>query len=251
MIRASVPLRPGVARKVGRSAGIGLASLLGHMLVLLVFLRPSLPEPPRILEDIGSIDVSLIDGARAAPETPKAAPAPRPASPDLDPDPAPQTPPAPDILSVVTGLLSSVIPTAEPVSPPHADAVGLAVATAAIAASGTTCKLGEWLQGALQQDDQVGVALAHIPRRSRSIANALMLWDGSWVEAPGAGAGLTVIRSAILSGIESAPQPCRVELMSGPVLLTLNDPSGATLLAIGSGQWRWNDLLADASAPAF
>ena len=238
-------------RRAGRSAGIVLASLAGHLLVSLILLRPDLPEPPRLLDDIGSIDASLIDGVSAAPEAPKTAVAPRPNSPEQDQ--AVQTPPPPDILSLVTGLLSSVTPTAEPQSAPQPDPaahVAIAAATTATAASGQTCKLGEWLQGALQQDEQIGLALARIPRPSRSVANALMLWDGSWVEAPGAGAGLLVIRGAILSGVQSAPQPCRTELMTGPVLITLNDPSGATLLAIGSGQWRWDDLLSDGGGSA-
>jgi hypothetical protein len=235
------------ARRAGLSGGILLASVLGHLLVLLALLRPSLPEP-RLLDDIGAIDLSLVDARGAAPHIAQTGPSSR--SDFTDGDPSSPTPSVPDIHSIVTGLVQSVDATSQPQSSSPANEVAMSVANAVSAASGTTCKLGEWLQGALQQDDQVGSALAHIPRPSRSIANALMVWDGSWVNAPSAGPGLSVIRGAIVSGIRSAPQPCRTELMSGPVLLTLNDTSGATLLAIGSGQWRWDDLLRDAGTPA-
>ena len=55
------------AGKGGRSGAILLASVLGHRLALLVLLRSSPPEPPRLLDEVAPIDVSLIEAPSSAP----------------------------------------------------------------------------------------------------------------------------------------------------------------------------------------
>jgi hypothetical protein len=86
------------------------------------------------------------------------------------------------------------------------------------------------------------------------VANAVMLWDGGWVEArasPGEDL-LQPIRQAILAGLASAPPECRDHWMSGPRFIALADQRQSTVLALGSGAWRWSDLLAAplSAAPA-
>ena len=83
-----------------------------------------------------------------------------------------------------------------------------------------------------------------IPRPARSVANAVMLWDGGWVESPGrAAAGVTAIRMALIVGVRSAPPACQLQLVRGPELIILTAGGESTVLAIGSGEWRWGDLL--------
>jgi hypothetical protein len=78
----------------------------------------------------------------------------------------------------------------------------------------------------------------------------MMLWDGRWVETPVQSSPQALaIRQAIVAGVRSAPEHCRIEVMRGPILIGLADPSGTTLLALGSGEWRWGDLAAVAELP--
>jgi len=49
------------------------------------------------------------------------------------------------------------------------------------------------------------------------------------------------VREAIMWEVAFAPEACRNERMNRPVLLSLAD--GNTRFAIGSGSWRWSDLL--------
>lgn len=114
-----------------------------------------------------------------------------------------------------------------------------------LSGSGDGCRLGEALQAMLQDDAEVTAALSRIPREARSVANALMLWDGAWVEkrAFDGSDGLLPVRRAILAGVSTAPISCREQVISGPMFLAVNGQPGTTLLALGSGSWRWSDLL--------
>ena len=128
---------------------------------------------------------------------------------------------------------------------PLADPVALSVAAASTGASGQTCQLTAWLQQALQADPQVQAALPAIPKPARSVANAIMLWDGGWVDPrPNATNGVTAIRLAVIAGVRSAPAACRAQVVRGPELIILTQGADSTILAIGSGEWRWGDLLA-------
>ena len=128
---------------------------------------------------------------------------------------------------------------------PLADPVALSVAAASTGASGQTCQLTAWLQQALQADPQVQAALPAIPKPARSVANAIMLWDGGWVDPrPNATNGVTAIRLAVIAGVRSAPAACQAQVVRGPELIILTQGADSTILAIGSGEWRWGDLLA-------
>jgi hypothetical protein len=127
---------------------------------------------------------------------------------------------------------------------PNNDPVAVSV-TAASTAGGHACDVGAWLQSALQADPSVRLALTTIPRSSRSVANAIMLWDSHWTPQPmPAVAGVSALRSAMMVGVRSAPVECQTQLVRGPELIALTDANGTTLLAVGSGEWRWGDLLA-------
>ena len=128
---------------------------------------------------------------------------------------------------------------------PLADAVAHSVSAASSGASGQTCQLTAWLQQALQADPRVHAALAGIPKPARSVANAIMLWDGGWVGPRlSASAGVTAIRMAVIAGVRSAPAACQSQVVRGPEQIMLTEGAESTILAIGSGEWRWGDLLA-------
>lgn len=110
---------------------------------------------------------------------------------------------------------------------------------------GVKCNLVVALQSALQGNPNVDAALASIPRGSRSVANAIMLWDGAWVTiaSPAGEAPLAPLRSAIVEGLRAAPQDCREATNQGPILIPITGTPGTTVLALGSGSWRAIDLI--------
>ena len=97
------------------------------------------------------------------------------------------------------------------------------------------------IQGALRKDPLVRAAVASAPGK------ALMVWDGDWVRHGAEdGKGLAAVREAIMWEVAFAPKPCRSESVHGLILLSLG--SGGARLALGSGDWRWSDLLATSSS---
>ena len=81
------------------------------------------------------------------------------------------------------------------------------------------------------------------------LGKAVMMWNGDWVRSGGQdGKGLSAVREAIMWEVAFAPEACRNERMRQPVLLSLAD--GNTRFAIGSGDWRWSDLLGVRRGPS-
>ncbi|QUD89818.1 hypothetical protein [Phenylobacterium montanum] len=83
-----------------------------------------------------------------------------------------------------------------------------------------------------------GVSL--IPASARSVSNTVLLWNGSWPSHPDQGSAL--LRGLVAREVGAARPDCRDQLNNGPMFFFA--PSvPATLLAVGSGQWRWSDLI--------
>jgi hypothetical protein len=100
------------------------------------------------------------------------------------------------------------------------------------------CDTAQLVQQALRRDRLVhsAVADAHLGGK------AILLWNGDWVRSGGQeGKGLAAVREAVMWEVAFAPPACREAKMHGLVLLSLTD--GGTRFAIGSGDWRWSDLL--------
>ena len=104
---------------------------------------------------------------------------------------------------------------------------------------GQHCNMAQVLQVALRKDRRVQSAAAEAHR-----GRAMMVWNGDWVRSAAEdGKGLAAVREAIMWEVGFAPATCRSEPMRGLVLLSLSDGPGAPRLVVGSGQWRWSDLL--------
>lgn len=139
-----------------------------------------------------------------------------------------------------------VIPTPFPTIPrPLSDEVITLLAVQdRMAATGIACDLTAPLQTALQSSGEVQVALREIPSTQRSVANAIMLWDGAWTatEDRAAASALQMVREIVVQTIVAAGPECRFQAQSGPRLVYLSSDAVTTSLAIGSGQWRWQDV---------
>ena len=103
---------------------------------------------------------------------------------------------------------------------------------------GGGCDMARVVQQALRRDPLVRAAVEDANR----LGKAVMLWNGDWVRSGEQdGKGLSAVREAIMWEVAFAPEACRNERVHGLVLLSLAD--GNTRFAIGSGDWRWSDLL--------
>ena len=109
---------------------------------------------------------------------------------------------------------------------------------------GGSCDMGRFVQQALRRDPLVRTAVADGHR----LGKAIMLWNGDWVRSGGQdGKGLSAVREAVMWEVAFAPAACRNKPVHGLVLLSLAD--GGTRFAIGSGDWRWSDLLGVRGVP--
>ena len=114
----------------------------------------------------------------------------------------------------------------------------LAGAVGAGGGGGDGCAMAQTVQQALRRDPLVTAAVQNADR----LGKAIMLWDGDWVRTGNQeGKGLSAVREAVAWAVAFAPQACRNAPMHGLVLLSLAD--GTTRFGIGTGNWRWSDLL--------
>ena len=56
--------------------------------------------------------------------------------------------------------------------------------------------------------------------------------------------GLAAVRQAILWEVGFAPAACRAERVHGLVVFPLNEGGGGDQVVVGTGEWRWGDMLA-------
>ena len=162
--------------------------------------------------------------ARAAP-APRAQPTPRPSR------PAPRSP--------------TVEPV--PISAPEPSVSYVFLGDSALAGAmtaGGVCNMVERLQNALRDDPRIRARLTEAYRDSGARGRAIVIWDGDWVLSPGQdGKGLAGVRQAVAVVVGFSPRQCKSQTVRGYVVVTLSDDPGAPKLALGTGQWRWSDLL--------
>lgn len=231
-------------------------SVAAHLLIALAMLMARAPLAPPAEDP--PIQVTLYDPPPPPPPPP---PEPKPAAAAEAPaDPAPARP-APKLKVHVPRTVTAPIPpvhvTPAPVSQPFATLSEGQIRGAITAGSGggggdgegagggsgaARCDMVERLQAALRRDPDIQ-AVVEGARRGTG-GRALHVWNGDWVQNPGqAGKGLAGLRQAIAMEVAFAPAACRSQPVRGLVLITLGDGAGAARLALGSGTWRWTDLL--------
>jgi hypothetical protein len=228
-------------------------SVAAHLLVIFALLSAQ-TTPPRVLEFAPEpMPVALVTVPRApkAPEPAPAAPAP-PApekkTPEKKPTPAKKPPPRhiarparsqppPDVETLAAGEEGPTDDGASAVS--DAELAGAATAGSGSGSGGGACNMTRWLQNALRKDRMVQAAVAEAHR-----GKAIRVWNGDWVQhGEQEGKGLAAVREAIMWEVAFAPEACRTQRMHGLVAISLNDAPGSARLVVGSGEWRWSDVL--------
>ena len=215
------------------SVGVSLAI---HGAILLGFITARTDVV--LLEPLTPVTVVLVDVLRLAPPTSQPvaeAAAPPPDFPLAKADVAPSLPTAPGrSTEVVVKAHSETAGTR--VSLGEAELAG-AVSADAGPPSGI-CDMARRVQSALRKDHIVLAAAAG------SAGQTLLVWNGDWVQGPGEeGKGMAAVREAIMWEVAFAPPECRAQAAHGLILLSLSSTAGTLRLALGSGNWRWSDLL--------
>ena len=123
-----------------------------------------------------------------------------------------------------------------------------ATLTTAVGSDG--CRISDSVQAALHGDPAVRNALDLIPTSARSVADAMLLWDGHWSDAGAIGGvgALAPIRSVVIGAVLAATPDCRDAPLAGPRLIYVMTAAGTRVLAFGSGSWTWAQLVDDSTA---
>lgn len=200
--------------------------LLVHLLLLLALIMSGQSVPQAVARIGSPLSVFDVDSAEERPATP-------------------EPPPPPPVVTEI------VVP--EPVVPLELDVPPLPAkplfdaAAAAQAGFGTTCDLGVVIGRAFEQNELIRRELGRIGRDSRSVANAIMFWDGDWVDVPGRAPAdaLNTLRRGILEGVKAAPPECLAEEQIGPRFIAVREAGSTMVLVLGSGSWLWQQIIED------
>ena len=204
-----------------------LVTVAVHAGLFSLLLIPNRAGPQAITPTLRVFDVSALS-TDLTPEPPKT------------PQPQPVTPTPPQLVVVPPPKI--LLPVANQIAVALLD-------QADSAANGGTCDLTAPVQAALQSSEAVRASLPLIPPDKRSVANAVMVWKVSWLAEDQQldATAIAAIRDVVAETIADATPECRLQPQAGPRLLLLSGPGDTVVLAVGSGQWRWQDLLDTAS----
>ena len=216
-------------------------SVASHVLILVALLWQWADTPTPV--EPQAVTVELL-----GPPNPE--PKPAPPAPDAAPKRAPPVkppprrvvarPPPPDVdyLPAQVARKSDTGTTLTEAQLAGAATAGAGGSGGAGGGGGGPCDMAGRVQAALRKDPMVRAAIAS------SSGKATLVWNGDWVRDIGEdGKGLAIIREAIMWEVGFAPAACRTQPVRGLVVLSLNGAGGPTRLALGSGRWRWADLL--------
>jgi hypothetical protein len=228
-----------------RWTAAGLALGL-HLAILILFVsgHPALTAGDGV--GAGAMDVSLAGLSKGSALPPAAAAPPTPPSP---PTPAPADAIKPrSVIQIVSGILA--IPLQEHSVTPQPLVATPTVAQTAAPVSGSpgaACDIGEAVQTMLRSDPETHAAIVLIPRQERSVANAVLLWNGQWVAPAGVGGAtaFATIKTSIRQIVATASPGCREQEIVGPRFMLI--PAGTEMIVavVGNASWRWSDILVD------
>lgn len=151
-----------------------------------------------------------------------------------EPSAAPPPPP-----SMPSKIVDEVVAT--PIAVSTQPSEGTSAATAA------GCTTLDAITRSILADRAAVSAVLQAPPETRSIAEAIVVWNAGWhaatasIEAP-----LAPVRTAVMSSLADVEESCLDELIAGPRLVPIPAGERTMFLAFGSGNWTWRELLIDA-----
>lgn len=237
-------MTPDRRRPIKQSYVVGAAWSVGcHVLIVAALLTAHGEAAPKHIEQV-PIVVTMIEMPKPPPPPPPPVETEAPAHAKPPPPRTTLVKPKPATHTDVKPLPAAKAPVAVAAVAPGPSGNGISdsqiadAGTADGGGAGAGCDMARKVQSALRRDSLVRNAV------SSSSGKALMVWDGDWVRGNGEdGKGLAAVREAILWEVAFAPAECRKQPVHGLVLISLNGAGGPVRLGIGSGEWRWADLL--------
>lgn len=121
---------------------------------------------------------------------------------------------------------------------------------------GNGCSVANAIGAALIADKDAMAELASLPTGIRSDADAVMLWNGAWLDAAPEAQELmdqsTIpeLRRVVTVAVEALPASCAQVENVGPQLIPIAEPGRTTMVVIGSGVWQWAALIDPPSEPS-
>lgn len=238
-LTVDVPLTLRVKGRAARGLAVSF-SLVLHLGLLLAVIATVRPTPLARREIVIVAPVELIPPPPVEKPTPKP---PSPATPAAQAEPAKASAaPARAQPTPFHRPATVVAAAAEPLSGQAGVSDGeLAGAVGAGGGGGGSCDMPARLQAALRRDPLVRAAATE-PGLAGN--HAIRVWNGDWVQSGGEdGKGLQAVREAILWEVGFSPAACRAQPVRGLIRLSLGEGPGSAQLILGTGAWRWSDLL--------
>lgn len=208
--------RPVGASYHARRAGLMTAIILAHLILAALILLGESKFPAPRTSTLAAIDIS-----KDVPE------------PDAPAKPA-VVPPVPDERMVALVPSKLVVEAAPP---------------AAGTGTGNGCSVASAIGAALLADKDAMIELAALPAGVRSEADAVMLWNGEWLDAASETqkqmmqTPIPALKRVVTDAVLALPAECQEVQTAGPQLIPIPEPGRTTMVVIGSGLWRWSSLI--------
>lgn len=102
---------------------------------------------------------------------------------------------------------------------------------------------------ALVADPVAVMSVTNSPPETRSIAEAVVIWNAGWSNAAGTlDAPLGPVRTVVEQSLSTVDDSCLDAPIAGPRLIPIPDGDQTMFLAFGSGNWTWRELVTDTAA---
>ena len=240
LVRRPMPAR---LRRDARRVAVTAAVLAGHGLVLMLLLMHAAPDAG-LPSGAGTVALDLvgISTAEAAPQPAKKRVA-KAAAIRLDPVSPEGLTPADSQTELSDATIAPTLDTSEPtLSDADAQALAQFQPAAAAGADGQACDLTPAVVRDFAQNPVVRQGVAELPAAEKSVANAVQMWDGTWPAETRTG-GQALLRALLVREITAARPDCLRRPNTGPVFFMVPDGAATVVVAVGSGQWNWGQLI--------
>ena len=110
------------------------------------------------------------------------------------------------------------------------------------------CATLDLVSKAIVADPVAVAAVIDAPPETRSIAEAIVMWNAGWSSAAGnADSPLGAARAVVEQSLSSVEDSCLDEPITGPRLIPIAVADGqrTMFLVFGSGNWTWRQLVTD------
>lgn len=109
-----------------------------------------------------------------------------------------------------------------------------------------TCATLDVVSKAIVADPGAVTAIISAPPETRSIAEAIVMWNAGWSYAASApDSPLAPARTIIEQSLHSVEDGCLDEPIAGPRLIPVPDGERTMFVVLGSGEWTWRQLVSD------